>query len=739
MMSGGDPNSGVQVEGQEIISLQEILEAFGAPLNEEQAWALCYQCGKYVIENSGRNDIGLVEGARGVLLSRDGNVCLAGAVPGSTDNARGTEHVLVNAIGRIIYLALDYGLSEEEERELSHPLEELIDFMTAEEEEDAEDENRNGNNNVGGRNGGLDNVDEGIVDVQEWDDDEEEEEEEKERSRVVDGIQMDSAAKVVDSEREQENNASQRMTNLLKRCSCHLPQPSEAASHYQAVCRAVYAEYQELATFLNKISGSKEILRSLSDQYDDTGGHVEDLQPREWAKIWLNVVRDLRNGVKLKKLDEWEKQRAPIEFALTPYEMLMDDIRSRRYTLNKVMVDGKIPPRLKKEAHDIVLDFIRSRPPLRPVPRDNPRSAPIRVPSIHERLMDEIRSKPALKPAPIVHNSNIKCAPFVFNNIDLDSPQLPRKVLKAEFTLDWSEEESEGETSRNHESDFYSRPAYQEEVEEGEEEDGADILERAIQKIIDDGQKMDQTTMFLDISRTQDTIPSTPEKTLTMSRSSLSSFDEIASEDVPKDSVRRHSIGPCQSFQTKTKSPKDMECLSLTVEEVIHIRSVLVKAEIENLRVNQKLYRAVLQDKVCFSCKKKFTFFQKKLRCRLCKKLICGVCCVKMYIPKEEFLHIPVESLSPSSPKMSPSSPLRQRSISDPPTPFLLASTQQNRQQDLHVWRKPTPVENVCCECCTFLKNTRMGPPPTAGVQDYPTPFNLSKAPLHKMQSFSNS
>ena len=35
--------------------------------------------------------------------------------------------------------------------------------------------------------------------------------------------------------------------------------------------------------------------------------------------------------------------------------------------MNKVMVDGKLPPKVKKDAHDIILDFIRSRPPLKPV------------------------------------------------------------------------------------------------------------------------------------------------------------------------------------------------------------------------------------------------------------------------------------------------------------------------------------------------------------------------------------
>jgi hypothetical protein len=82
------------------------------------------------------------------------------------------------------------------------------------------------------------------------------------------------------------------------------------------------------------------------------------------ARLWVQVIHELRHGVKLKKVDNC---RTPIEYELTPYEILMDDIRSRRYKLNKVMVDGDIPHRIKKDAHAIILEFIRSRPPLRKV------------------------------------------------------------------------------------------------------------------------------------------------------------------------------------------------------------------------------------------------------------------------------------------------------------------------------------------------------------------------------------
>ena len=53
------------------------------------------------------------------------------------------------------------------------------------------------------------------------------------------------------------------------------------------------------------------------------------------ARLWVQVIHELRSGVRLKKT---EYTRTPIEFELTPYEILMDDIRSKRYKLNKVIM-----------------------------------------------------------------------------------------------------------------------------------------------------------------------------------------------------------------------------------------------------------------------------------------------------------------------------------------------------------------------------------------------------------------
>ena len=37
----------------------------------------------------------------------------------------------------------------------------------------------------------------------------------------------------------------------------------------------------------------------------------------------------------------------------------------------QVMVEGRLPPKVKRDAHDVILEFIRSRPPLKPVSKSS--------------------------------------------------------------------------------------------------------------------------------------------------------------------------------------------------------------------------------------------------------------------------------------------------------------------------------------------------------------------------------
>lgn len=128
---------------------------------------------------------------------------------------------LVQSLGVAIYRALDWGLDDSEERELSPQLERLIERM------------------VGGESGdstaGNGATDEGYSGQEE----EEEEEEEQEQQGVV---------KPVCTFRQ-----------VMALCASRLANPSLAPEHYQAVCRALLVETLELQTFLIKIRDAKEV------------------------------------------------------------------------------------------------------------------------------------------------------------------------------------------------------------------------------------------------------------------------------------------------------------------------------------------------------------------------------------------------------------------------------------------------------------------------------------------------
>lgn len=99
------------------------------------------------------------------------------------------------------------------------------------------------------------------------------------------------------------------------------------------------------------------------------------------------------------------------------------------------------------------------------------------------------------------------------------------------------------------------------------------------------------------------------------------------------------------------------ECLSLTLEEIVHIRSVLTKAELESLPVDGHVKEDAEKRRVCFLCMKtRFSIFGPWGQiCKLCKRTVCTKCYSKMRIPTEHFSHVPVVALSPGL--LSPAEP----------------------------------------------------------------------------------
>ncbi|CAL8247962.1 unnamed protein product [Lota lota] len=608
----------------EDLSLEAILALYSQPINEEQAWAVCYQCCSTLAKGPGRRTsaAGLgtasvahrarkIQGLGDVIIQRDGLVRFrydenpeAKSIP-----CRSTE--VIESLGIMVYNALDYGLKETEERELSAPLEQLINHMInmAEAEKDA-------------------CSDEGYEAT-------EEDEEAEDEPVCVAGTRC--------------------YADLLKICTSHLPGQSDAPSHYQAVCRALYTETKELRTFLEKIRSAKENLRKMEgDSSGEAGRDLNELQNSDWARCWVQVMRGLRDGVKLKKVHERRYDPLPIEYQLTPYEMLMDDIRSQRFKLRKVMVNGDIPPKLKKSAHEVILDFIRSRPPLNPVSARKLKPQAQAPPTLHERILEEIKAERKLRPVSpdMIRRGRLVMRPlsmsFSFDAADDFSPYMGRRSSSTLSLLNTVSDSScldaAGSQSVPQRKRLLKAPSLA-------ELDSSDSDDETTGRRSASSSSMATSVM-------DDTSPE-----MALGKKTPPMFLPISSTPQPErrqqPQQRRHSIEKetptnVRLFQPPTKKNSKsleefcfpVECLSLTVEEVMHIRQVLVKAELEKFQQYKDVYNAMKKGKLCFCCRtKRFSFFTWSYTCQFCKRPVCSQCCKKMRLPSKPYSSLPIYSI----------------------------------------------------------------------------------------------
>ncbi|XP_042166421.1 protein spire homolog 1 isoform X2 [Oncorhynchus tshawytscha] len=580
-------------DGAEELSLEEILSLYSQPINEEQGWAVCYQCCRTLVQKHRRihsktssASVGdlprRIEGPGDVRILRDGTVQLH--QQDSTDKPRppNTSLEVIESLGIMIYKALDYSLKEREERELSPPLEQLIDMMTnvAEKERDSDP-----------------CPDEGY-----------EATEEEEDPNTVCNIK--------------------RFRDVLTLCTSHLPSPSDAPNHYQAVCRALYAETRELRSFLEKIRSAKEILRRMErDTGEEPIRDVNELQNADWAKFWMQVMGDLRNGVKLKKVQERQYSPLPVEFQLTPYEMLMDDIRFKRYKLRNVMLNGDVPPRLKS-AHEVILDFIRSRPPLNPVTGRKLKPHPAWPQTLHERLLEGIKQERKLRPvSPDVTRRN---------RLDLSTPDAPRKHATSTLSCP----PAPGVGGALHQRKRLLKAPTLSELESSESDDEPSHSSSSWSASVLDASSPESVlgknapSRFLPIIMTPQ-----PD-----SRPSLQRRHSIEKE--PPTSIRPFTAPTRQSSKSLEDFCYPVECLALTVEEVMHIRQVLVKAELEKFQQYKDVYNELRKGKLCFSCRtKRFSFFNRSYTCQFCKRPVCSQCCKKGRLPSKPYANLSISSL----------------------------------------------------------------------------------------------
>uniref|UniRef100_A0A8C2H9Z8 Spire-type actin nucleation factor 1a n=1 Tax=Cyprinus carpio TaxID=7962 RepID=A0A8C2H9Z8_CYPCA len=599
-------------DGEDELCLEEILTLYSQPINEEQAWAVCYQCCRWLTQKqrrkgTGGSPPGRIAGPGDVRIRKDGTVKLHQQSSPDKHIPPSSSIEIIESLGIMIYKALDYGLKEHEERELSPPLEQLIDLMTnmADTETDCPDEG--------------------------YEATEEEDEGEEEPTEVS-------------------NIRGYR--DIISLCTSHLPSSSGAPNHYQAVCRALYAETKELRTFLEKIKSAKENLQRMEGETEEPVRDLNELENADWARFWVQVMRALRHGVKLKKVQERQYNPLPIEFQLTPYEMLMDDIRSKRYKLRKVMVNGDIPPRLKKSAHEIILEFIRSRPPLNPVSARKLKPHPPRPPSLHERILEEIRSERKLRPV----------SPDMIRRSRLDIPDGHRKLAISTLSLANGTSPARspvngvaGGQPLSQRKRLLKAPTLAElnssdsddEQNTQKSDSSSSVSTSLVEDTSPESVKAKKTPpQFLPISST----PQPDKRFAPQRRHSIEKEDPTSVRSfLPPSRQNSRSLAHALGSGRAEEFCYPVECLTLTVEEVMHIRQVLVKAELEKFQQYKDVYNALKKGKLCFSCRtKKFSLFTWSYTCQFCKRPVCSQCCKKIKLPSKPHASLPISSLGPS-------------------------------------------------------------------------------------------
>ncbi|TGZ51625.1 Protein spire [Temnothorax longispinosus] len=315
------------------LNLQDILLMFDSPVSQERAWALCYQIAKS-LSCSTENKFYEISELSQIILHKDGDIWLENLaeiidrityITGSKQSLV-SEEKAVFSLGMAVFKALDFVCEGDAEERLQETDDEGIER------------------------------DSGDTDAEDY-------------------MMPKTAESYAD-------NATCTLKTVLQICVRHVQSLHEDTdNYYQNMIQAFVEEALNLSQFLEKVVVDKQSQDLFSPNNTDRSStslqNIDTLDFNDWtdiriwraiqARFWVQVISELRRGVKLKKVEanlgsrvSSRGERTLPDYKPTPYEILMDDIRERRYHLRKTP-----PTPSRKDAHAIILEFIRSRPPLK--------------------------------------------------------------------------------------------------------------------------------------------------------------------------------------------------------------------------------------------------------------------------------------------------------------------------------------------------------------------------------------
>ncbi|XP_039244367.1 protein spire homolog 1-like isoform X3 [Pipra filicauda] len=326
------------------------------------------------------------------------------------------------------------------------------------------------------------------------------------------------------------------------------------------------------------------------------------------ASLWPSVIRELQAGVRLRKASE-RPQRCvpPKERIRSPFELLLDDIQHKRYTLRKVIVEQK--------HKDPEVDVAAPKPPLKLVlERQLKECVPCET-SWHERSMVEIKQPQKLQSAAAQEKGSRPKEMLLTPNTALNSPSdsfLTLQDASTEFKV----------------------------VNTKTQQLGPGVQETTL-KLPDSTCLSSSRSSLVSYNSTGLTANSLcPPCPPTLGDIKPKSFLNTGQQQLPP--YRRRS----KSLETGLQSKK-LDCLfptkwpSPTIAELIGTRySEMVLKDFFQRGGDGVFLRA----KICFSCHKQM-FLKWPYNCYLCSSVVCCDCCIKMSMPFRTCVHLPLHFL----------------------------------------------------------------------------------------------
>ncbi|XP_032470280.1 protein spire homolog 2 isoform X2 [Phocoena sinus] len=146
-----------------------------------------------------------------------------------------------------------------------------------------------------------------------------------------------------------------------------------------------------------------------------------------------------------------------------------------------------------------------------------------------------------------------------------------------------------------------------------------------------------------------------------------------------------------------------VESLALTVEEVMDVRRVLVKAEMEKFLQNKELFSSLKKGKICCCCRTKFPLFSWPSTCLFCKRAVCSSCSIKVKMPSKKFAHIPVYTLGFESPPRVPTAKVTLAQRRDAFQPLQGPHWRSVEEEFPHIYTHGCILKDVCSDCTGFV------------------------------------